>query len=134
MISCIHLEKQTKDILKLKSVSNTTIGDVAKHLTFGGGGGGGCWRIIRVIIIVKLFVIDWHSHTKFLEKRWVCLSGGLPPENFYIFEALGLNFWRFLKQIRKQISCKLTVFYKNGYHFTKIITLLCKFYRKMSKF
>ena len=41
MISCIHLEKQTKDILKLKSVSNTTIGDVAKHLTFGGGGGGG---------------------------------------------------------------------------------------------
>jgi hypothetical protein len=38
MISCIHLEKQTKDILKLKSVSNTTIGDVAKHLTFGGGG------------------------------------------------------------------------------------------------
>ena len=129
MISCIHLEKQTKDILKLKSVSNTTIGDVAKHLTFGGG--GGCWRIIRVIIIVKLFVIDWHSHTKFLEKRGVW---GSSPENFYIFEALGLNFWRFLKQIRKQISCKLTVFYKNGYHFTKIITLLCKFYRKMSKF
>ena len=62
------------------------------------------------------------------------MSGGLPPENVYIFEALGLNFWRFLKQIRKQISCKLTVFYKNGYHFTKIITLLCKFYRKMSKF
>ena len=41
MISCIHLEKLTKDILKLKSVSNTTIGDVAKHLTFAGGGGGG---------------------------------------------------------------------------------------------
>ena len=38
MISCIHLEEQTKDILKLKSVSNTTIRDVAKHLTFGGGG------------------------------------------------------------------------------------------------
>jgi hypothetical protein len=36
-----------------------------------------------------------------------------------IFEALGLHFWRFLKQIRKQIGCKLTVFYKNGYHFTK---------------
>ena len=71
MISCIHLEKQTKDILKLKSVSNTTIGDVAKHLTFGGGG---CWRIIRVIIIVKLFVIDWHSHTKFLEKRGIWVS------------------------------------------------------------
>ena len=89
MISCIHLEEQTKDILKLKSVSNTTIRDVAKHLTCGG-----CWRIIRVIIIIKLFVIDWHSHTKFWEKRWVW---GAPPENFYIFEALGLNFWRFLK-------------------------------------
>jgi hypothetical protein len=45
-------------------------------------------------------------------------SSGGPPEYFYIFEALGLNFWRFLKQIRKQIACKLTVFYKNGYHFT----------------
>ena len=61
-------------------------------------------------------------------------SGGPRPENFYICEALGLNFWRFLKQIRKQIACKLTVFYKNGYHFTKIITLLRKFYLKMSKF
>ena len=81
MISCIHLEKQTKDILKLKSVSNTTIGDVAKHLTFGGGGGG-CWRIIRVIIIVKLFVIDWHSHTKFLEKRGVWRSS---PRKFLHF-------------------------------------------------
>ena len=80
MISCIHLEKQTKDILKLKSVSNTTIGDVAKHLTFGGV--GGCWRIIRVIIIVKLFVIDWHSHTKFLEKRWVW---GSSPRKFLHF-------------------------------------------------
>ena len=73
MISCIHLEKQTKDILKLKSVSNTTIGDVAKHLTFGGG--GGCWRIIRVIIIVKLFVIDWHSHTGAHIPK---ISGGVP--------------------------------------------------------
>ena len=45
-------------------------------------------------------MIDWHSHSK-----------------FYIFEALGLNFWRFLKQIRKQIACKLTVFYKNGYNY-----------------
>jgi hypothetical protein len=50
-------------------------------------------------------------------------EGGPPPENFYIYETLGLHFWRFLKQIRKQIGCKLTVFYKNGYHFTKIITL-----------
>jgi hypothetical protein len=80
-------------------------------------------------------VIDWHSRTKFWEKKGVCLSGGPPPENVYIFEALGLNFWHFLKQIRKQIACiKWTVFYKNGYHFTKIITLLRKFYLKMSKF
>jgi hypothetical protein len=35
------------------------------------------------------------------------------------FEALGLHFWRFLKQFCKQIVCKLTVFYKNGYHLTK---------------
>jgi hypothetical protein len=27
--------------------------------------------------------------------------------------------WRFLKQIRKQIASKFTIFYKNGYHFTK---------------
>jgi hypothetical protein len=69
-------------------------------------------------------VIDLHCHTKFREKRG--------SETFYIFEAPGLNFWGFLKQIRKQIACKLTVFYKNGYHFTKIITLLRKFYLKMS--
>ena len=30
--------------------------------------------------------------------------GGPPPENCSIFEALGLQFWRFLKQIRKQIA------------------------------
>ena len=36
--------------------------------------------------------------------------GGPPPENCSIFEALGLQFWRFLKQIRKQIGCKLTVY------------------------
>jgi hypothetical protein len=83
VISCIHLKEQTKDILKLKSVSNTTIRDVAKHLTFGGG--GGCWRIIRVIIIIKLFVIDWHSRTKFSEKRgvWVVL-----PQKFFTFLKL----------------------------------------------
>jgi hypothetical protein len=44
----------------------------------------------------KAFVIDANSRTKFGRK------GG--PENYYIFEALGLNFWRFPKQIRKQIS------------------------------
>jgi hypothetical protein len=61
---------------------------------------------MRGIIIIKLFVIDWHSHMGALS------SEGPPPENFYIFEALGLNFWRFLKQIRKQISCKLLYFTK----------------------
>jgi hypothetical protein len=79
----------------------------------------------------KLYVIDWHAH-KFRVKSGV--FWGPAPENFYIFEAVGLTLWRFLKQIRKQIAYKLTVFYKNGYHFTKIITLLCKFYLKMSKF
>ena len=63
------------------------------------------------MIIIKLSVIDLHCHTKFWEKG----RGVWGPQNFfYIFEALGLHFWRFLKQIRKQIGCKLTVFYKNG--------------------
>jgi hypothetical protein len=43
--------------------------------------------------------------------------GGPPPENFSIFEALGLQFWRFLKQIHKQIGCKLTVY------FTKMVII-----------
>jgi hypothetical protein len=61
---------------------------------------------------------------------------GPTPESFYIFEALRTEFLAFSKAnlICKQIGCKLTVFYKNGYHFTKIITLLRKFYLKMSKF
>jgi hypothetical protein len=58
----------------------------------------------------------------------------LPPNNVYIFEAPGLHFWRFLKQIRKRIGSKMTVFYKNDYHITKITTFLRKFYLKMSKF
>jgi hypothetical protein len=56
-------------------------------------------------------VIDWHSHTTFREKG----GGG------YIFGAIGLNFWRFLKQIRKQVACKLTVFHKNNYFITQIV-------------
>ena len=40
---------------------------------------------------------------------------------FYIFEALGLHFWHFLKQICKRIGCKLTVFYKNYYFFMQIL-------------
>jgi hypothetical protein len=55
--------------------------------------------------------IDLHCHTNFWKK------GG--SETFCIFEAPGMNFWHFLKQIGKQIACKFTVFYKNGYHFTK---------------
>jgi hypothetical protein len=42
--------------------------------------------------------------------------GGPPPENGSIFEALGLQFWRFLKQIRKQIGCKLTVYFTKMVH------------------
>jgi hypothetical protein len=45
-----------------------------------------------------------------------------PPDNFSIFEALGLQFWRFLKQIRKQIGSKLTV------HFTKMVIISHKYY------
>ena len=50
---------------------------------------------------------------------------GPPPERFYKLHA-GLHFWRFLNQIRfrKRIGCQLIVFYKNGYHFIKTVTLL----------
>ena len=92
MISCIHLGEQTKDILKLKSVSNTTIRDVANHLTFGGG--GGCRRIIHVIIIIKLFVTDWHSHTKFWAKRGVW---GSSPRNVLHFRSSRTEFLAFSK-------------------------------------
>ena len=54
----------------------------------------------------------------FGEKSW---SGGPPPENVYICEALGLNFWRFPKQICKQIACKLIVFHKNNYFIMQIL-------------
>ena len=43
-------------------------------------------------------MIDLHSHTKFREKRG---SGGPRQENVYIFEALGLRLWCFLKQFGK---------------------------------
>jgi hypothetical protein len=59
---------------------------------------------------------------------------GPRPENVYIFEAPGLHLWRFLNQIHKRIGSKLTVFYKNGYHFTKLTPLLRKFYLKISTF
>ena len=85
------------------------------------------------MITIELFLIDFHCHSKLPKKRGVCL--GVVLQNFfYIFEAPGLHFWRFLKQIRKRIGSKLTLFYKNGYHFTKITTLLRKFYLKMAKF
>jgi hypothetical protein len=43
VISCIHLEEQTKDILKLKSVSK-----------YNQGGGGGGWGIFPEIWISML--------------------------------------------------------------------------------
>ena len=58
-------------------------------------------------------MIDLHCHTKFREKTGVW---GSSPENCSIFEALGLQFWRFLKQIRKQIGCKLTVYFTKSFH------------------
>jgi hypothetical protein len=67
-------------------------------------------------------VIDLHCILSFGRKGGG--SVGPPSEHFYICEAPGLNFWRFVKQIRKQIACKLTVFYKNGYHFSKIIIII----------
>ena len=42
---------------------------------------------------------------------------GPPQKNCSISGALGLQFWRFLKQIRKQIGCKLTVY------FTKMVII-----------
>ena len=71
-------------------------------------------------------MIDLHCHTiSFRRKRGF---GGPPPENCSIFEALGLQFWRFLKQIRKQIGCKLTVYLQkwlsfetNNYFITQIL-------------
>ena len=49
----------------------------------------------------------------FVRKRG---GGGVPPpENVYIFEALELHFWCFLKHMCKRIGSKLTVLYKNRY-------------------
>jgi hypothetical protein len=80
----------------------------------------------------RAFFSDFHCHTKLSKKRGSAWSP--LPENVYIFKNPGLHFWRCLKQIRKRIGSKLTVFYKNGYHFTKITTILRKFYPKMTKF
>jgi hypothetical protein len=70
------------------------------------------------------------NYKKRISDVWVSITvytcfifaGIPPPENVYIYENTGLHFWRFLKQIRKRIGSKLTVFYKNGYHFTKLTT------------
>ena len=57
--------------------------------------------------------------------------GGPPPENCSIFEALGLQFWRFLKQIRKpklDANClyiqlqKWLSFHTNNYFITQILS------------
>jgi hypothetical protein len=53
----------------------------------------------------------------------------LPQKIFTFLKLLGLNFWRFLKQICKQIGCKLTIFlqikwlsfHKNNYFITQIL-------------
>ena len=59
----------------------------------GGGGGGGA--------IIELFLIDFHCHTKLQRKLWEVWD---PINFFYIFEAPGLHFCHFLKQIYKQIT------------------------------
>jgi hypothetical protein len=41
VISCIHLEEQTKDILKLKSVSKYNHQERSEATDVWGGGGGG---------------------------------------------------------------------------------------------
>jgi hypothetical protein len=85
--------------------------------------------MLQIYLKCNNFAIDLHCHTCLHCQIWGEKGGlsGVPPlENVYIFEALALHFWRFLKQICKQIGCKWTVFYKNGYDFTKIITLLRK--------
>jgi hypothetical protein len=43
-------------------------------------------------------------------------SGGPPPEHFYIFEALGLNFWRFLTKFANKLHV-------NELYFTKMVIL-----------
>ena len=104
MISCIHLEKQTKDILKWKSVSKYNHQGRGETSKLGGGGGGGghvggfYLKFEKsVIIIIKLFVIDLHCHTKFQGKR----GGGLwvLPQKIFtlIFEALRTEFLVFSK-------------------------------------
>jgi hypothetical protein len=57
-----------------------------------GGGGGRVLPEIWTSIIIELFLIDFHCHTKFTTKRE---SGGPPPENVYIFEARELHFMCF---------------------------------------
>jgi hypothetical protein len=64
-------------------------------------------------------------------------SDWFPLSYTKLAKKMGVIAWKclhVLKQICKQIGSKLTVFYSNDYHFTKIMTLLCKFYLKMSKF
>jgi hypothetical protein len=68
--------------------------NIAKHLKLGGGGAGR-WRILpeiwifnkylRVIIIIKLLVIDLHCHTKFREKTGVW--GSSPRKLFHFWNS-----------------------------------------------
>ena len=74
-------------------------------------------------------LIDFHCHTKFAKKvGWEEGVGVLPPKIFTFLKLQDCISGLFLKQIRKRIGSILTVFYKNCYHFTKLTTLLCKFY------
>ena len=76
MISCIHLGEQTKDILKLKSVSNTTIRDVANHLTFGGGDVGGLLlTAFKAICSIKSLIKQLRYQIR-IEKIWSQMKSG----------------------------------------------------------
>jgi hypothetical protein len=88
------------------------------------GGGGGVledftwnlnFNVKTVINIIGLFLINLHCHSKFPKKRgsvW-----GSSPGKVHVSEAPGLHYRRFLKQIRKRIGSKLTVFYKKWLSF-----------------
>jgi hypothetical protein len=63
----------------------------------GGEGGGG--RVVgSVIILMELFLIDFHCHILSFRRKGGS-SGGPPP---FLKLQDSLHFWRFLKQIRKR--------------------------------
>jgi hypothetical protein len=58
----------------------------------------------------------------------------LPRKSLHFWSSRTAFLRRFLEQIRERIESKLTVLYKNGYHFTKITTFLRKVFLKITKF